>query len=169
LGFTQSVGNAIISLPSIWIAMNFPKLAHLVADNEIEVARRLFAVKWIQLTALTVVGFGGAWVAVRILHTINRFSDRLMPDRACFILFLALALQTIAMGLIYWPRAFKVEPFVRIAYVQMIATPLLLFALVKTGGLEGAASAILGSWIVGSMGIALIAWRYWVNSRPLRP
>jgi hypothetical protein len=61
----------------------------------------------------------------------------------------------------YWPRAFKVEPFVRVAYLQMFVTPALLWVLTSTSGLLGAAWGILGSWILGLGGILLISRKYW--------
>ena len=164
LGFTQSVGTAIIGVPSVWLAMNFPRLAHLVADNEITAARKLFKTKWIQLTCFTVMGFFMAWAATRVLGNVPRFADRFMTERGCLLLFTSLCIQTIAMGLIYWPRAFKVEPFVRVAYVQMIATPLLFYFMVRGWGLEGAAIASISTWAIGALGISLIAHQYWVRS-----
>jgi hypothetical protein len=144
--------------------MNFPRLAHLVADNEVAAARRLFLAKWTQLTCFTILGFFLAWAVIRILDQIPKFSDRLMSELGCHILFTSLCIQSIAMGLIYWPRAFKVEPFVRIAYIQMIATPLLFYFMVQHWGLEGAALASLSTAVIGGIGISLIARQYWLKS-----
>ncbi len=164
LGFTQSIGTTFIGLPSIWLAMNFPKLAHHIADNEVTQAAALFRSKWTQVCVLVILAAVASWGITLLLAHSARFQDRLMDPLTTGLFFLSMAIQTIALGLTYWPRAFKVEPFVRIAYIQMIVTPLFLWIAMSTSGLRGAAFGNLGSWVIGVIGISLIFKNYWVSS-----
>lgn len=165
LGFTQSVGTTFIGLPSIWLAMNFPKLAHHVADQEVSEAATLFRTKWTQVSVLAVVAGMLSWAVTLVLAEFPKFHDRLMDSTSTGLLFLAMTIQTIALGLTYWPRAFKVEPFVRIAYTQMVLTPVFLWFGMSKLGLLGASVGNLGSWIVGLVGIALIFKGFWNPSK----
>lgn len=149
LGFTQSVGAALISLPGIWLGMNFPRLAHMVADNQISEARKLFRSRWYQVIVFSSGAAIAAWVGTEILRQIPRFADRLMDRDAVAVMFGALAIQTISLGLTYWPRAFRIEPFVKIAYIQMFATPVMFWILLSQWGLFGGAFCdlrVLGDW-----------------------
>ncbi|WP_386780319.1 hypothetical protein [Luteolibacter ambystomatis] len=161
LGFSQTMGSAMIGLPLVWLAMNFPKLAHLIADEDVAAARRLFKARWLQVCLFSMGCAAAAFVATKVLAQFPRFEGRLMDDNSMLILFGAQFVQTCALGLTYWPRAFKVEPFVIIAYVQMIATPLMLWGFLSTWGLRGGSLAILGTWIIGGIGIALTVRPYW--------
>jgi Na+-driven multidrug efflux pump len=161
LGFTQSIGTTFIGLPSIWLAMNFPKLAHHIADKEFPQAASLFRTKWFQVCALSVFAGIVSWGVTLVITDFPRFHDRLMDPTSTGLLYLAMTIQTIALGLTYWPRAFKIEPFVRIAYVQMVLTPLFLWIAMSYLGVRGAAVGNLGSWVIGVVGIYLIFRSYW--------
>ena len=161
LGFTQSIGTTFIGLPSIWLAMNFPRLAHHVADQEFSQAASLFRIKWFQVCALSFFAGIASWGITFVLSDFPRFDERLMDPVSIALLYLALIIQTIALGLTYWPRAFKIEPFVKIAYVQMILSPLFLWIAMYYLGVRGAAVGNLGSWVIGVIGIYLTFRIYW--------
>lgn len=165
LGFTQSIGTTFVGLPSIWLAMNFPKLTHHIADREVNQAASLFRTKWSQVCVLAILAGGISWATTLVLANFPRFHDRLMDPASTGLLYLAMTIQTIALGLTYWPRAFKIEPFVRIAYIQMILTPLFLWVAMSYMGLRGAAVGNLGSWVVGVIGIYMIFKSYWQTQR----
>jgi hypothetical protein len=90
-----------------------------------------------------------------------------MDSSAVAVMFAALVIQTISLGLTYWPRAFRIEPFVSIAYVQMFATPVMFWFFLSNWGLLGGSFAILGSWLIGATGISMIVAEYW--KRPETP
>lgn len=161
LGFTQSIGAALISLPGLWLGMNFPRMAHMVADGDISSARELFRSRWYQVIIFSFTAAVVAWFCTEVLRGLPRFSDRLMDHSAVAVLYGALAIQTVSLGLTYWPRAFRIEPFVKIAYIQMFATPVMFWIFLTYWGLLGGAFAILGSWIIGAIGISMIVQSYW--------
>lgn len=161
LGFTYAVGFALISLPAIWVTMNFPRIANEVANSRVSSAKALFTSRYLQALSLCVVAAIAAWSISYLLHYHPRFSDRLMNPSATAILFGGLVLQVVGLNLTYWPRAFKVEPFVQVAYTQMIATPLLLWFFTSAWGLTGIAIAIATTWAIGLTGIIIITKRYW--------
>ena len=164
LGFTQTIGAAFITLPSVWIAMNFPKMAHQVADDQVSEAKALFKARFLQTVFLSIGAVAVAWSATLALTHFARFKERLMDPASALLLFSALAVQTVALSMTYWPRAFKVEPFVRVAYLQMIVTPLLLWYLTSALGLRGVSLALLVSWVLGMAGITLISRRFWISN-----
>jgi hypothetical protein len=161
LGFTQSIGSMFIGIASIWLSMNFPRIAHHVADKEISQASALFRVKWIQVCVFAILAGLFSWGITILLAYLPKFQDRLMDPLSTCILYVSITLQTIALGLTYWPRAFKVEPFVWIAYTQMVLTPLFLWYAMSNMGLVGAAVGNLTSWVIGAVGIYSIFVRYW--------
>ena len=168
LGFTQSIGAGLIGIPSIWLAMNFPQIAHSVVDGDTIKAKRLFAFNFKRAIGLTCLVVAGAWLATLILGMVGRgFKDRLMDSTGSLVLFAGLGLQTVGLALTYWPRAFRVEPFVVIAYVQMVATPVLLYVLGKYQGLNGIAVAIFSSWLIGACGILFITGKFWRSPPPV--
>jgi hypothetical protein len=146
-----------------WLAMNFPRLTHLVAENDIKSARSLFKARYLQIILLSLSAAVVAWLATMILRQFPQYGDRLMNPLSTLLLYSAYAVQTIALALAFWPRAFKVEPFVRVAYAQMVVTPLLLWFLISHYGLIGIPWAFMGSWLVGLVGISLITKKYWDN------
>jgi len=164
LGFTQAVGSSLIGISSIWLASNFPKLSHLVADSDVTQARQLFSSRLKILILVAILGAIVSFFCIITLKNMPRFSDRLLSNQDSIILLLSMTIQAVAMGFIYWPRAFKVEPFVPVAYTQMIATPLLYLILVKQFGLTGAVLASISTWVIGFTGIALISYNYWKNA-----
>jgi hypothetical protein len=160
-GFTATIGGMLIGLSSLWVAMNFPRIAHDVADGHTREGWLLFRSRYIQTIVLSLCGAVAAWGFTRFLTQFPRFAERLMDSGPTAILYLGLATQASALAMTYWPRAFKVEPFVRVAYLQMFVTPALLWVLTSTSGLQGAAWGILGSWILGLAGILMISRKYW--------
>jgi hypothetical protein len=160
LGFTGTIGGMVVGLSSLWVAMNFPRIAHDVADGRLGEGWALFKARYIQTVVFALCGGILAWLMTRFLSQFPRFSERLMPPRATAVFFLGLAIQSSALAMTYWARAFKVEPFLRVAYLQMFATPLLLWFLTATFGLDGVAWAILGSWVLGISGILVISRKY---------
>lgn len=136
----------------------------MVADHNIAEARKLFCSRWYQVITFSSAAAVVAWFGTEMLRQIPRFAERLMDRNAVAVLFLALAVQTISLGLTYWPRAFRIEPFVKIAYIQMIATPLMFWFFLSYWGLIGGTIAILGSWIIGAIGISMIVAQYWKKS-----
>lgn len=167
IGFTCTVANALMGLPVVWLSMNFPKLSHLIANSQVNEARKLFIEKFKQSLVMTVLAYAGAISAIFILRRIPKFSDRLLDTGDAIILLSAFVLQSLSMSLIYWPRSFKVEPFTNVAYTQMMATPVLFYICVKNYGITGASLANLITWIIGFAGISLISKNYWVKSRSL--
>jgi hypothetical protein len=165
LGFTQTIGGTLVSLSSLWVAMNFPRIAHSVADNRIDEGWTLFRSRSRQTLVLAILGALGAWTVTLLLAQVPRFAERLMDPVSTLILYSGLATQAVGLSMTYWPRAFKVEPFVRIAYVQMIATPILLWTCASFLGLRGIAVAILGTWVIGFVGILLISRPYLNRAR----
>jgi hypothetical protein len=164
LGFTQSIGMTFIGIPSIWLVMNFPKLTHHIADREFSQAAALFRNKWAQVCVLAIISAGASWGIILVLANFPKFHDRLMDPVSTGLLYFSMTIQTIALGLTYWPRAFKIEPFVSIAYIQMVATPLFLWVAMSHFGLRGAALGNLSTWVIGAIGILLIFRRYWHSS-----
>jgi len=161
LGFTQSIGSMFIGISSIWLSMNFPKIAHHVADQEFSQAVSLFRTKWIQVCAFAILAGLFSWGITLLLANVTKFQDRLMDPIATGILYGSITLQTISLGLTYWPRAFKVEPFVYVAYAQMLLTPLFLWWGMSALGLVGASIGNLASWVIGFLGIYSIFLRFW--------
>jgi hypothetical protein len=156
LGFTQAVGSALIGLPSLWLSMNFPRMVHLVADGRPSEARALFRIRLLQSLAFTIVLVTVAWFGCRILSFWPKFSDRLMDGGSSAIYFAAAGVQTAVLSLTYLPRAFKIEPFVRVAYFQMFLTPALLWVLTSCYHLTGVALAGLASWLIAGV------WILWI-------
>lgn len=169
LGFTQTIGMALIGLPTIWLAMNFPRLAHHVADRQFDEARSLFRSRYLQIVLLSLGAVAVAWTGTSVLRCFPRFADRLLDPLSTLVLYGSFAMQTISLAMTYWPRAFKVEPFVRIAYLQMFVTPLLLWFLASSWGLFGISLAFLSSWTLGFIGIFLITREYWPAGHLDRP
>ncbi len=166
LGFTQAVGISLIGLPSTWLAMNFPQMTHLVADGHLNEARSLFKSRYLIVLWLTAGAVTGAWGANQGLGMIPKFSERLIDPLSSAILYVGFGLQTIGLGLTFWPRAFQVEPFVLVAYFQMIATPLLLWYMGNALGIRGISIAIATSWLLGGIGIASVFVRHWMAPNP---
>jgi hypothetical protein len=160
LGFTQIIGMAFLTVPMIWVQSAFPSVAALVGNGETTTGWNQFKLAWLRALGLTFLCFVGAVLAMEILRQFPRFSERLMSRQDGMILFIGLAIQTMASSITYWPRAFKVEPFVLIAYIQMIATPVLLWLLVANYGLTGVGLATVASWIIGTIGITLASSRF---------
>jgi hypothetical protein len=165
LGFTYTIAYAILNLPVAWLAMNFPRISYLNANHNSAEARLLFLTKWKQSLIMTLLAFIGAIATILFLLQFPKFSDRIIDTQDAIVLMLSLVLQTVSMNLIYWPRSFKVEPFTRVAYLQMFATPVLFYYYVKYFGLAGACWANLTTWVIGSIGIAVIARKFWVKSK----
>jgi hypothetical protein len=160
LGFTQIIGMAFLSLPMIWVQSAFPSVAALVGSGETATGWNRFKLAWLRALGLTIFCYIGAVCAMEILRLNPRFGERLMSRQDGMIFFVGLGIQSIASSITYWPRAFKVEPFVVIAYVQMIATPALLWVLVSNYGLTGVGLATVASWIIGTIGITLVSSRF---------
>jgi hypothetical protein len=163
LGFTQIVGMAFLSLPVIWVQSSFPSVASSVANGDIEAAWQRYRSALVRTASLTALCLFAAMAAAECLRLIPRFSERLMSGSESSIFFVGLSLQTLATSLTYWPRSFKVEPFVTIAYVQMFTTPILLWGLISQWELTGVGLATIGSWIIGLIGIILISKRFLPN------
>jgi hypothetical protein len=161
LGFTQTIANMMLGIPVVWISMNFPNFSYLIANNKIHEARKEFVTKWQQSLLMTCLAFVFTILGLEILRKLDKFDDRILDIKQILILVTSLTLHAISMGMIYWPRSFKVEPFTRIAYIQMILTPIAFYAFVKYAGLDGAVWANMLTWLVGFVGISLISRNYW--------
>jgi hypothetical protein len=161
LGFTQTIANMMLGIPVVWISMNFPNFSYLIANNRIEEARKEFVTKWRQSLLMTGLAFVFTILILEVLRKFEKFGERILDVDQVIILVTSLTLHAISMGIIYWPRSFKVEPFTRIAYIQMFLTPIAFYTLVKYAGLVGAVWANMLTWIVGFVGISLITRNYW--------
>lgn len=160
LGLTQIIGMAFLTLPIIWVQSAFPSVAASVGAGNVAGGWSQYKLAWIRAAVLTVICFAAAVTAIEILRIIPRFSERLMGRADAMIFFAGLAIQTIASNTTFWPRSFKVEPFVSIAYIQMIATPVLLWLLVSRYALTGVGLATIGSWAIGLAGISIVSKRF---------
>jgi hypothetical protein len=168
LGFTQSIANFTISLASIWLMSAFPQIANAVALSQFDKAKLRFKRAWTQGALVALAGILLAVIIWYALHYIPRFQLRLMTFPAAGVLFGSFLLQALALNLTYWPRAFKVEPFVKVAYMQMFVTPIALWFGATYFGLLGISLALMVSWISSLAGIFPIFWRFW-QKRSLIP
>lgn len=160
LGLTQSVGGALLGLPGVLLAVNFPVLAHKIADGHLAEARRLFLGKWLQVAVFSIAGFAMGGLAVGLMQNFPKISARLLSLPEALVLFLSLMIQGIALAGTYWPRAFKLEPFVSVAYTQMFVTPVLIYWFAYQFGLMGVSLALLCSWLLGAGGIGMIVSKF---------
>jgi len=160
-GFTQTVGNSLIGLAGVWISVAFPAIAYSISQDQIEAAKAQFLRRGRQALAVGVVGVIGTLFAYWVLGHFGRFADRLMPPLEATVLFISMFLQQVALSLLFWPRAYKVEPFVHVAYIQMVITPLLLLVLGHFMGLLGFSLANVVSWVAGLALIIPVVMKFW--------
>jgi hypothetical protein len=161
LGFTQTIANMMLGIPVVWLSMNFPNFSYLIATNKVDEARKEFVTKWRQSLVMTCITFVASIIGLEILRKFEKFGDRILDTDQVIVLVSSLTLHAVSMGMIYWPRSFKVEPFTKIAYTQMILTPVIFYIFVKHAGLNGAVWANMVTWVVGFIGIGIIARGYW--------
>jgi hypothetical protein len=162
-GFTQTVGNSLIGMAGVWISVSFPSISYSISKGFIDDAKAQYLSRGRQSLIVGIAGTLATGGAYWVLTHFDRFAERLMSPVEASVLFFGMFLQQVALSLLFWPRSFKVEPFVHVAYTQMVLTPVLLLWLGHTYGLLGFSIANVASWVVGLCLIIPVVIRFWKN------
>lgn len=168
-GFTQTIGNSLIGMAGVWISVAFPSISYSISKGLIDEAKAQYLKRGRQALAVGIAGTLATGGAYWVLMHFDRFAERLMSPVEAFVLFFGMFLQQVALSLLFWPRSFKVEPFVHVAYTQMVLTPVLLIWLGFTNGLLGFSLANVASWMVGLGLIIPVVMKFWKKVDPTFP
>ena len=160
LGFTLVILNSLVGLSSLWGLTVFPEMSRAVALGKIDWAFIMFKKTWWRSAAVATIGLLAGGLAIAVLSLIPQFSERLFPFAGYVPLGLAIWLQSLANTAIYWPRAFRQEPFATVSFIQMIITPPAVFFAIHNLGSVGIGWGNLASWVVATVMIALVTFRY---------
>ena len=165
-GFSLVILNSLIGLSSLWGMTVFPEISRSVALGRVDAAFLIFRTTWLRTAAVATIGLVASGLAIAILGFMPRFSDRLLPFAGFAPLGLAIWLQALANAAIYWPRAFREEPFAPVSLVQMIITPPAVWLAITQFGPNGVGWGNLASWLVGIVMIMFITVRFLPHKLP---
>lgn len=166
LGMTLTLLLMVVNVSQAFVSNKYPLFSMMVARGDRAGLRASFRHAYVRCVGVATVGLALSIPVLALLKRIALFSDRLLEPSLIALLALAALIQCAGLGLVYFVRAHRKEPFIAVAWAQAVVTPAAIYFLGRASGVAGIALAYLISWCVGAPWIFLIFRTFWTHHEP---